>query len=367
MYLSEVAGRSVCSGAENHILTLLEGLATQGVDAELIAMLWDGSDYAAVSARLQQIARAGVRVVAIRRGPARGTAARWLAMIRAWARLRRLLAARRHRTVHLHLDLIVSIVVARLAGCRTVVLSIHNDEPSYAGFAWRIWLRVVDRVVDRYIAITTHVQRYFQRVAGVGSDKISVVYYGIDVPAGAVPDRSRFGIAQDAFVVGFVGRLAPQKNLHAFVDAVERLPHVTAVLVGDGGLRTELEQLIAVRRISNIKMLGGIPNAAALMPMFDLFCLPSLWEGLGLVLVEAMLQRVPIAGSRRGAIPEILGDGTYGVLFEPDADGIAAAIEFSRTHPDAMRLTAAAAFEYANRTFAAPRMVSEMVAVYEAL
>ena len=67
------------------------------------------------------------------------------------------------------------------------------------------------------------------------------------------------------------------------------------------------------------------------MPGFDVLCLPSRWEGLGLVLVEAMLRGVPVVGSRAGAIPEALGHGAYGVLFEPgDEDGLVAAIARAR-------------------------------------
>ena len=52
------------------------------------------------------------------------------------------------------------------------------------------------------------------------------------------------------------------------------------------------------------------------MPLFDVLCLPSKWEGLGLVLVEAMLQAVPVIGSRQGAIPEVLAGGEAGDLFD---------------------------------------------------
>jgi glycosyltransferase involved in cell wall biosynthesis len=367
LYLSEVPGRNSFSGAENQVFVLLEGLARSGVDVELIAMLWAGDDYPSVSARLRELEAAGVRVVRVRRAAARSSIARWWAMMQSWAALWRLLRARRDRAIHLHLDLGISVVVAALAGCRKVLASVHNDEPAYATLRWRVWWRIANLFVRRYISITHHVERYVRRVGGLAAGRVSTIYYGI-APSGPAPDaRERLGLDRDSFVVGFVGRLTPQKNLFAFVDAMAALPDVVAVIVGNGELRPALEQAIAGRQLNNVRLVGGIPDAGALMPAFDLFCLPSLWEGLGVVLIEAMLHHVPIAGSNRGAIPEILDNGRLGVLFEPTASGIAAAIAAVRVRPEAARARAEEAYDHATRLFTVPRMVTETVAVYRAL
>jgi len=367
LYLSEPAGHNPFSGAENHVFVLLDGLVRSGVDVELIAMLWAGDEYPLASAGLDRLEAAGVRVVRVRRAAARTAAGRWLAMSRSWAHLWRLLRARRGRAIHLHLDLCVSPLIAALAGCRKVLASIHNDEPAYATLRWRLWWRIVNQFVRHYISITRHVEGYLRRVSGLAADRISTVYYGI-APFRSTPGmRERFGIPSDAFVVGFVGRLSPQKNLLAFVDAMSSLPEVVAVIVGSGPLRGALEQRIAERSLQNVRLVGNVPDARTLITAFDLFCLPSLWEGLGLVLIEAMLQRVPIAGSSRGAIPEILGHGQFGELFEPTPAGIAAAIAAARDRPERARARADHAYLHAVDLFTVPRMVSETVAVYAAL
>jgi glycosyltransferase involved in cell wall biosynthesis len=367
LYLSEVSGRNPFSGAESHVLVLTEALAGLHADVELIAMLWDGRDYPAVNAKLEALRARGVKVVTVKRADARSRAGRWIAMLRSWFELRRLLADRQDRVIHLHLDLVFSVIVARLAGCRKIVVSVHNDEPFYATLRWRIWLRLVDRVVPRYVAITDHVRRHFQAVSGVRAEKLSTVYYGMAPPLAAVGPRERYEIAPDSFVVGFVGRLTAQKNLRVFIEAMERLPDVTAVIVGDGEDRKATEDLVARKGLRNVRLTGAVPNAAELMPMFDLFCLPSLWEGLGLVFIEAMLQRVPIAASRRGAIPEILGDGRFGLLFEPTREGIVQAVLAARANQSVMRQKADDAFAHATRTFTVGRMARETMAVYEAL
>src|SRR5690606_39005970 len=105
------------------------------------------------------------------------------------------------------------------------------------------------------------------------------------------------------------------------------LPELSFVLVGDGPLRADVERFVADAELRNVTLAGAVENASALIPLFDVLCLPSRWEGLGLVLVEAMLQRVSVVGSRGGAIPDVLGQGRYGLLFDTDdADDLARAL-----------------------------------------
>jgi glycosyltransferase involved in cell wall biosynthesis len=145
------------------------------------------------------------------------------------------------------------------------------------------------------------------------------------------------------------------------VDAMARRPDAVCAIVGDGPLRRDLERRAAGR--ANIRFAGHRAGAEDLMPAFDVLCLPSRWEGLGLVLVEAMLRRVPVAGSRAGAIPEVLDDGDVGALFEPDdADGLLAAIDRARAEGPAWVERAVCRAE---ALFSVDGMVERTVAVYE--
>jgi glycosyltransferase involved in cell wall biosynthesis len=142
---------------------------------------------------------------------------------------------------------------------------------------------------------------------------------------------------------------------------------VTGVVVGDGPLRPELEGLARARGAANVRFLGARPRAERLMPAFDLLCLPSAWEGLGLVLVEGMLREVPVAGSRRGAIPEVLDGGQAGLLFEPTPEDLGATIDRALADRPALRALAARGRRHAERTFTVDAMVSGTRAVYERL
>jgi glycosyltransferase involved in cell wall biosynthesis len=81
-----------------------------------------------------------------------------------------------------------------------------------------------------------------------------------------------------------------------------------------------------------------------------------------------MLQKVPIVGSQAGAIPEILGNGKYGLLFDPyDHSNLVEKIKFARANGQAMKQMAEGAFEYANAQFSVEEMVKRTLNVYQAV
>lgn len=363
LYLSDVDGRHPFSGAEAHVFTLLRALAREGVDVELVAILWAGSTYERVFERLKGLSEAGVGIVVIRRKAWFGRLGHYLSLLRGWRDAWLVLRRRRQRVIHLHLDHVFMPLVAWLAGCRRVVFSVHSDEPAYRKRLARLWLRCLNGMICRYIAITEHVRCHFQAVSCVDERKIVTVRYGVDEPERRF-SRADAAIPEQAYVVGYVGRLAEQKNLATFIRAIARSTDVIGVLIGDGPLRVELEALTRAMQATNIRFLGAKPDAADWMPMFDVLCLPSHHEGLGLVLVEAMLQRVPVMGSRRGAIPEVLNQGSCGLLFEPDVDGLVAAVASACTHRDEMAQRATRAYEWARRTFSLNAMVARTREVY---
>lgn len=122
-------------------------------------------------------------------------------------------------------------------------------------------------------------------------------------------------------IIGSVGRLEPVKGhaylLEAFATVASHFPQLLLVLVGDGPLRTALQGLAARLGIaSRVRFLGWREDVPALLHAFDLFAFPSLNEGMGRGLVEAMAAGLPIVAFRAGGIPEVLGEGEAGLLVE---------------------------------------------------
>lgn len=162
--------------------------------------------------------------------------------------------------------------------------------------------------------------------------KLEVVHCGIDVDGWPrrVPD------AHDGPLrVLTVGRLHPQKSHQVLVDAVhllrERGVDVAVTLVGDGPTRRQLEQRIAARGLGDRITLTGAVGQSEVADCFrehDVFCLASVSEGLPVVLMEAMAAGLAVVTTRITGVPELVTDGTSGLLVPPArADALADALE----------------------------------------
>jgi len=136
--------------------------------------------------------------------------------------------------------------------------------------------------------------------------------------------RSSLGARPDDVVVGSVGRLSPQKNPHDFVRVaaavLSRHENVLFVYVGDGPMRSEIEQAVADAGIGGrLRLLGLRDDVPDLLRAFDLFILTSLWEGLPRVVPQALATGVPVVAYDIAGIEESVIEGRNGHLVEPGA------------------------------------------------
>lgn len=134
--------------------------------------------------------------------------------------------------------------------------------------------------------------------------------------------RSLFCIGQDQVVLAVVGRLSPEKGHRYFVEAFEilskRYERVTAILVGDGQERLNLEQMILDKGLSSIIFLAGHQHdVSPFYNVSDIVVMPSLAEGMPVAAIEAMMFSKPVIASRVGGVPEVVIDGETGLLVEP--------------------------------------------------
>jgi len=134
--------------------------------------------------------------------------------------------------------------------------------------------------------------------------RVQVVHYGIDLtPFELLPKdrnllRDRIGLPRDCLLIGHVGRFDVQKNhrflIEIFESLVAQCPTARLVLVGDGPLRPEIERLVRVKGIQDrVFFLGVRADVPEIMGCLDVFLFPSLYEGLGIVLIEAQAAGVP--------------------------------------------------------------------------
>ena len=161
-------------------------------------------------------------------------------------------------------------------------------------------------------------------------------HLAVEVVANGIPDDSSFGIQADAtglnreildfcrqgYTIGAIGRLSPEKGFDVLLAVVASLVaegrDVRLVLLGGGGLRNKLDESVKELGLKNrVLMPGYVEGARNYLPFFKLFAMPSLTEGLPIVLLEAMQAGVPIVASKVGGIPNVLAGGRAGLLIEP--------------------------------------------------
>jgi len=177
--------------------------------------------------------------------------------------------------------------------------------------------------------------------------------------------RARLGIPEEAFVVGTVSRLVPQKTVGDLVEAVARLPQVTLVVAGDGPDRASVEKRIRTLGVGHrVRLLGARDDVPELLPAFELFALSSRWEGEPIALLEAMAAGLPCVATATGGAREVLDEGEIGVLVPVgDAAAMASAIESLRTDPERRaRLALAGRARVTGRT--PERLAQDVLGVY---
>jgi glycosyltransferase involved in cell wall biosynthesis len=238
-----------------------------------------------------------------------------------------------------HKATVLGVIAAMLSGVETVVSHVHGLDRARS-FQRRFTNWLLFRRVKKIIAVSESVRRDV-----LGSNwrldpaKVITVLNGIDfslidgVSLSRQEIRSRWGIEHDAFVFGTVGRLTETKGhaclLDAFASISGDMPQARLILVGDGKLRGKLEQKAGTLGVSSRVIFTGYrEDAHALLRGFDIFVFPSLAEGLGVALIEAMASGLPVIASDVGGIPEVTGSVNCGRLVPPgDQASLASAMQ----------------------------------------
>jgi glycosyltransferase involved in cell wall biosynthesis len=266
--------------------------------------------------------------------------------IKAFFRLMNIFKSERPRVVHTHTSKagILGRWAAFLAKVPIIIHTPHGHV--FWGYFNRrktsvfIFLeRLTARITDRIITLTEQEKKDHLRFAIAPETKFAVIHSGVDlskfsgVTVDAFEMKKKLGISEESFVVGTVGRLTPVKGqrylLEAAVKVVLQKPDTLFVFLGDGELLTELNEMASALGIKDhVKFLGWRPDVAEIMTVFDVFVLPSLNEGMGKVLVEAMAMGKPIIASNVGGIPDLVINDDNGLLVAPEDPGaIAETIE----------------------------------------
>jgi glycosyltransferase involved in cell wall biosynthesis len=250
------------------------------------------------------------------------------------------------------------------------VTTVHG----FTGGGWKNRLyehlqRRAFRRFDAVVAVSEPMRRGLV-ASGVSASHIRLIPNAYDAttePLSRSAARTRLGLPDDAYVIGWVGRLSREKGLDVLIDALALLrdrPVVIAV-VGDGRERARLQaQADSLQLMQSIKWLGLVSEAASLYRAFDAFVLSSRTEGTPIALFEAMDALVPVIATAVGGVPAVVSPSEAILVPSEQPAALAAALRAVRQEAAGARERAAAARERLKRTYAVDPWLDQYDSVY---
>jgi glycosyltransferase involved in cell wall biosynthesis len=320
--------------AQKYEMVLVHGLSLESNMTD--------SEKAAVDKQIESARVNGVRIVA---APSLVRRVSPVPDILALFDLVRIIQKEKPDIVHTHTSKagILGRLAAKLTNVAAIVHTPHGHV-FYGHFGpWRsrifIWLekRFAD-FTDRMIALTEGEKKDYLKLRLCPPEKLFQIHSGVDiekfkqVPVGAAEKKRALGLAQNHPVVGFVGWLLPVKGpmhlLKAMAAVWQDHEDTALVFIGKGDLEIDLRtEALKSGANGRVHFLGWRNDIEEIMPLFDILVLPSLNEGMGRVLVEAMAAGKPIVASNVGGIPDLVQHDLNGLLVPPgDENALAAAI-----------------------------------------
>ncbi len=257
------------------------------------------------------------------------------------------------------------------------------ENPFKAGWYFMVTHLIFNRLkkfsydkARKVIAICETMKEILVNSYGMPSEKIVVIYNGIDVATVKTPLSGRdglmreFGIAEGSLIVTTVGRLTAQKGHIYLLRAVEKLlaeyPSIVLLLVGDGPLKGPIGAEIKKRNlVAAVRMTGFRDDFRDILAITDIFVFPSLNEGLSYILLEAMAAGNPVVATDVGGNKELVVDGQTGHIVSPgDVDGLRTALEALISDKKVRRAMGEQGRQKIKTSFSAERMFQKTLSLY---
>ena len=265
--------------------------------------------------------------------------------IKAFFKIYALIKRGRFQIIHTHSSKagILGRSAAKLAGVPHIVHTPHGHVfyGYYGAFPNHLFVlleRLWARFTDRIVALTEKGKQEHIQLKVAPTDKFAVIPSGVElrsflkVQKSSPALRQKLGLVSGDRIVGSVGRLVPIKGHRTLLEAakkvLEQRSDVLFLLVGDGPLEQELKAFSETLGIaSRVVFAGYRKEVAKMIALMDIFVLPSLNEGMGRVVVEAMAEGKPVVATKVGGVPELVSDNVTGFLCPPkNAHALAEAI-----------------------------------------
>jgi 1,2-diacylglycerol 3-alpha-glucosyltransferase len=257
--------------------------------------------------------------------------------------------------IHSHHPFLLGMTAVRLARFLNLPLvfthhTLYEQYTHYVPGDSQAFKTFIIELATRYANLCDHVFAPSESIADMITERgvmkpVSVVPTGVHLDRFAAGDRKagreRYGIPADAFVIGHLGRLAPEKNLEFLSEAVatvlQRNPQVYFLLVGTGPSEDGIRELLAAKGVSERLVMPGVLQGQGLadaLKAMDIFAFSSKSETQGMVLTEAMAAGLPVVGLDASGVREVVEDGINGrLLLDESVDTFAEALQDMVTMP----------------------------------
>ncbi|MCQ9205355.1 MAG: glycosyltransferase [Omnitrophica bacterium] len=312
-------------GAERMMLAMIKGLNKEKYNIKLCC--WRGS-----RELKNAIEKAGAEVIDLKQEDGN--------IIRVVSKMRR--AIKEHNIELIHTYLFDADLCGFLAGKTTGVSIIVSSVPSFT-FLWKkkhqLRYKFLSLFFDRFITISEAIAKFMVNNCKISPKKVTAVHAGFldefnrQTDAATVSDmRKKFALTENNLVIGTVARLDSRKGYFYLLDAASKIikdyPEVKLICAGGGEMQAELEEYARKLGIeSEVIFAGTVNDVPNFLGLLDIFTLPSLDEGLGIVILEAMNAGLAVVASNVGGIPEMVDEAETGLLVEPaNAEALANAL-----------------------------------------
>jgi len=237
--------------------------------------------------------------------------------------------------------------------------------------------KITDKITERMIALTEGEKEDYIRLSVSRADKLITVHSGVDIERfkdSQVSDAKKesLGLNAKGRIIGTVGWLLPIKGpmylLKAMNRVWEKFADTQLVYIGKGEMEQDLRLAAMEMGASDrVKFLGWRDDIQEIIPIFDLFVLPSMNEGMGRVIVEAMAAGKPVVASNVGGIPDLVKHNETGLLVPPaDDEALSGALIELLNNPDRAKRMGESGKEYCNQ-FSLQSMVDKIDGLYQDL
>lgn len=186
--------------------------------------------------------------------------------------------------------------------------------------------KIIFKFSSHIIFISSHVKKYFLKKIILKKNLFSVIYYGYKIKKINIKIKNKlkkkYNLKKNNLKLCTIARHAKQKNLEFLIKTFSKIIYekkinATLIIVGKGDQTKRLKMLAKEQYVDQkIIWISYCKDIEELLKNMDIFCLTSYYEGFGLVLLEAISQKIPIIAAKVSAIPEIIKDNYSGVLYE---------------------------------------------------